>query len=106
MEAFGISFLLVALAEVGDRTQLLGLVLSVKHRKPVAVLLGILLATLANHLTAATGGMYIAELIGPHATHWAIGLGVIAFGLWTLRPAESSNKEGARINSAAASLDR
>jgi putative Ca2+/H+ antiporter (TMEM165/GDT1 family) len=62
----GISFVLVALAEVGDRTQLLGLILSVKHRKPAAVLLGIFVATLANHLAAAAGG-------GAHAAAW-IGL--------------------------------
>ena len=86
MEALLTSVTLVALAEIGDKTQLLALVLAARFRKPVPIVLGILGATLANHALAAwLGAEASAWLAGP----WfraAIALGFIAMGLWTLIP--------------------
>jgi putative Ca2+/H+ antiporter (TMEM165/GDT1 family) len=105
MQAFLISAALVALAEIGDRTQLLGLVLAAKHRKPLAVILGIIAATLANHLAAATFGAYAATWIGPNVTRWIVGLGSIAFALWILRPDQLSAEEERKDYSTNAILD-
>lgn len=86
MDAFLSSTALVALAEIGDKTQLLALVLAVRFRKPLPIVAGILLATLANHALAALLGAAAAGwLEGP----WfgaAVAVGFIAMGLWTLVP--------------------
>jgi putative Ca2+/H+ antiporter (TMEM165/GDT1 family) len=106
MESFGISFILVALVAVGDRTRLLGLILSAERRRRVAVLLGIFVTTLANanHLAAAAGGACAAAWIGPGPTRWIVGLGSIAFGLWILRPDQITDESGRKSYSAGAFL--
>jgi len=86
MEAFLISTGVVALAEIGDKTQLLALVLAAKFRKPVPIILGILVATLANHALAGAAGAWISAAIGPTAMRWILGVSFIAMGLWTLIP--------------------
>lgn len=86
MEAFLVSTGIVALAEIGDKTQLLALVLAAKYRKPVPIILGILVATLANHALAGAAGAWIASLIGPTAMRWVLGLSFIAMAVWTLIP--------------------
>lgn len=86
MEAFLISAGVVALAEIGDKTQLLALVLAAKFRKPVPIILGILVATLANHAMAGAAGAWISAAIGPTAMRWVLGLSFIAMALWTLIP--------------------
>ena len=86
MEAFLISTGVVALAEIGDKTQLLALVLAAKFRKPVPIILGILVATLANHALAGAAGAWISAAIGPTAMRWVLGLSFIAMALWTLIP--------------------
>ncbi|HQD84307.1 MAG TPA: TMEM165/GDT1 family protein, partial [Quisquiliibacterium sp.] len=65
MEAFLISTGIVALAEIGDKTQLLAFILAAKFRRPVPIILGILLATLANHAFAGAVGTWITGLVGP-----------------------------------------
>ena len=70
MEAFLISTGVVALAEIGDKTQLLALVLAARFRKPVPIVLGILVATLANHFLAGAAGAWIASVVGPTAMRW------------------------------------
>jgi len=86
MEAFLISTGVVALAEIGDKTQLLALVLAARFRKPVPIILGILVATLANHAMAGATGAWLASQIGPTALRWTLGLSFVAMAVWTLIP--------------------
>jgi putative Ca2+/H+ antiporter (TMEM165/GDT1 family) len=78
--------MLVALAEMGDRTQLLAIMLASRYRRPVPILLGILAATLANHGLAALAGFYLSDLL--HATwfRYAISLSFVAMAAWALIP--------------------
>lgn len=86
MEALLTSTALVAIAEIGDKTQLLALVLAARYRRPVPVILGILVATLANHaLAALLGASAAAWLDGPWFS-FAVALSFIVMGLWTLIP--------------------
>jgi Ca2+/H+ antiporter, TMEM165/GDT1 family len=86
MEAFLVSTGVVALAEIGDKTQLLALVLAAKFRKPVPIILGILVATLLNHALAGVAGAWISALVGPAVMRWILGLSFIAMAVWTLIP--------------------
>ncbi len=86
MQAFFSSTLLVAAAEVGDKTQLLSFVLAARLRKPWPILAGILAATALNHLLAGTVGVLMAKMLAPEALAWIVGLSFIAFGLWALKP--------------------
>jgi putative Ca2+/H+ antiporter (TMEM165/GDT1 family) len=86
MEAFLVSTGVVALAEIGDKTQLLALVLAAKFRKPVPIILGILAATVVNHGMAGAAGAWIAAVIGPVAMRWLLGVSFIAMAAWTLVP--------------------
>ena len=86
MEAFLVSMGVVALAEVGDKTQLLALILAARFRKPLPIILGILVATLANHALAGAVGVWLASAIGPTAMRWVLGLSFIAMAVWTLIP--------------------
>ena len=88
MEAFLVSTGVVALAEIGDKTQLLALVLAARFRKPVPILLGILVATLANHALAGVAGAWISTVVGPTAMRWILGLSFIGMAVWTLVPDE------------------
>ncbi len=76
----------VALAEIGDKTQLLALILAAKFRKPVPIILGILLATLLNHGFAGALGAWITSVVSPDVLRWVIGVSFIAMGAWTLIP--------------------
>ena len=86
MEAFLVSTGLVALAEMGDKTQLLSLVLAARFRRPWPIVLGILVSTVANHALAAAVGGWLATLVGPHWMRIAIGIGFLAMAAWTLVP--------------------
>ena len=86
MEAFLVSTGLVALAEMGDKTQLLSLVLAARFRRPWPIVLGILVATVANHALAAAVGGWLAHEIGPYWMRIAIGVGFLAMAAWTLVP--------------------
>jgi putative Ca2+/H+ antiporter (TMEM165/GDT1 family) len=86
MEAFLVSTGVVAVAEIGDKTQLLALVLAARYRRPLPVILGILAATLANHALAAWAGGLAAAWIGPAALRWILGLLFIAMAAWCLIP--------------------
>jgi len=97
MEAFLISAGVVALAEIGDKTQLLALVLSVRFRKPVPIVLGILVATLANHALAGVVGSWLAATIGPHMMRWILGVSFIAMAIWTLIPDKYQESEEKRF---------
>ncbi|MDF2446704.1 MAG: hypothetical protein K0S46_1940 [Moraxellaceae bacterium] len=86
MEAFLISTGIVALAEMGDKTQLLSLVLAARFRKPLPIILGILAATLLNHAAAGAVGAWIMQVLGPDIMRWIIGGGFLAMAAWTLVP--------------------
>jgi putative Ca2+/H+ antiporter (TMEM165/GDT1 family) len=80
------SFALVAASEMGDKTQLLAFSLAARFRKPGPILAGILVATLLNHLLAASVGQWVALAIPPKALALGLGITFIVFGLWTLKP--------------------
>src|SRR5579871_6537200 len=86
MEAFLVSISTVGIAEIGDRTQLLSLVLACRYRQPLPITAGILVATLANHSVAAFLGRWIGGTLTPAILDGAVGLSMLAMGLWTLRP--------------------
>jgi Ca2+/H+ antiporter, TMEM165/GDT1 family len=86
MTALWSSFLLVALAEMGDKTQLVALSLASWYRRPWLVMSGILIATLMNHALASAFGAWLGALIPTATLGWILGLGFIAFGIWTLLP--------------------
>lgn len=86
MEAFLLSVGIVALAEIGDKTQLLALVLAAKFRKPWPIVLGILVATLVNHAFAGVVGAWIARTVDPTYMRWILGLSFVAMAAWTLVP--------------------
>ncbi len=86
MEAFLISTGIVALAEIGDKTQLLAFVLAAKFRKPWPIIAGILVATLANHALAGALGAWITSVVGPQTMRWVLGVSFIAMAIWTLIP--------------------
>ncbi|MBK7902392.1 MAG: TMEM165/GDT1 family protein [Proteobacteria bacterium] len=86
MEAFLVSTGVVALAEIGDKTQLLALVLAAKYRKPAPIILGILVATLFNHALAGVAGSWISVTVGPVTMRWILGLSFIAMAAWALVP--------------------
>lgn len=85
-EPFAVSTAVVALAEIGDKTQLLAIVLAAKYRKPVPILLGILAATLLNHAIAAWAGYAVAQWLPGAPFQIAIGLSFMAMAAWALIP--------------------
>ncbi len=88
MEAFLVSTGVVALGEMGDKTQLLAILLAAKFRRPVPIILGILVATLVNHAFAGAVGDWVAKALGPDILRWAIGVSFIAMAIWMLIPDE------------------
>ena len=86
MDAFVVSTALVALAEMGDKTQLLSFVLAAKLKRPWPIIAGIFVATLANHFLAGWAGAWLATLVSPATLKWVIALSFFAFGLWALKP--------------------
>ena len=86
MEAFFVSVAVVAIAEIGDKTQLLALMLAARYRKPLPIILGIFCATLANHAIAALVGAEVAAWVGPHIMRWILGGLFIAMAGWCLIP--------------------
>ena len=86
MEAFLISTGIVALAEIGDKTQLLAFILAARFRKPLPIILGILVATIANHAMAGALGTWITSLLSPESLRWILGISFIAMAVWTLIP--------------------
>jgi putative Ca2+/H+ antiporter (TMEM165/GDT1 family) len=86
MEAFLISTGLVALAEIGDKTQLLAIVLAARFGRPWPILAGILVATLANHGMASAVGAYAGGILEGPWTKWVLGIAFLAFAAWTLIP--------------------
>jgi Ca2+/H+ antiporter, TMEM165/GDT1 family len=86
LEAFLVSTGIVALAEIGDKTQLLSFVLAARFRRPWPICWGILVATAANHALAGAVGTGVVRLLGPDALRWVLGLSFIAMAAWMLKP--------------------
>jgi putative Ca2+/H+ antiporter (TMEM165/GDT1 family) len=86
MDALLVSTLTVALAEIGDKTQLLALLLAARFRKPWPIVAGILVATVLNHAVAAWAGALAAGWLTPAVLRWVVAASFIAIALWTLRP--------------------
>jgi putative Ca2+/H+ antiporter (TMEM165/GDT1 family) len=95
MEALLLSIGLVALAEIGDKTQLLALLLAARWRRPWPIVWGIFVATLVNHALAGAFGSMLAHWAGPQALRWVLGLGFVAMALWVLRPDEAGEPDPA-----------
>jgi len=93
LEAFLVSTGIVALGEMGDKTQLLAMLLAARFRKPLPIVLGILIATLANHALAGAVGQWVAQAIGPQWLRWIIGGSFLAMAVWMLVPDEIDEGE-------------
>jgi putative Ca2+/H+ antiporter (TMEM165/GDT1 family) len=93
MEAFLIATGIVALAEIGDKTQLLAFILAAKFRKPAPIILGILVATLANHAFAGALGSWITSRVAPETMRWILGLSFIGMAVWILIPDQFDEDE-------------
>jgi Ca2+/H+ antiporter, TMEM165/GDT1 family len=93
MEALYISTGVVALAEMGDKTQLLAFILAARFKKPVPIILGILLATIVNHGLAGALGAWITSVISPDTMRWVLGLSFIGMAIWTLIPDKIEEEE-------------
>jgi len=94
VEAFLVSVGLVTLAEIGDKTQLLSLLLAARYRRPVPIIVGILVATAANHALAAALGSWITSAVGPQALRWVLGLSFIAMAAWMAVPDRIDGVDG------------
>jgi Ca2+/H+ antiporter, TMEM165/GDT1 family len=98
MDAFLFSTGIVALAEMGDKTQLLSLVLAARFRKPWPIVLGILVATLANHALAGAVGAWVTGVLGPDVLRWVLGASFLAMAAWMLIPDKLDDDESAKAS--------
>jgi Ca2+/H+ antiporter, TMEM165/GDT1 family len=95
MEAFLVSITTISIAEIGDRTQLLSLLLAARYRRPWPIIAGIFCATLANHAAAGALGMWFGSLLNPKTLEVVVGVSMIAMALWTLKPDKLDENAGA-----------
>ncbi len=93
MEALLVSTGVVALAEIGDKTQLLAFILAARFKKPLPIIAGILCATIVNHGLAGALGAWITSAISPEVLRWVLGLSFIGMAIWTLIPDEIEEEE-------------
>jgi putative Ca2+/H+ antiporter (TMEM165/GDT1 family) len=93
MESLYISTGVVALAEMGDKTQLLAFILAARFKKPLPIVAGILCATLVNHGLAGALGAWITSVVSPEAMRWVLGLSFIGMAVWTLIPDKIEEEE-------------
>lgn len=96
MEAFLISLSAVALAEMGDRTQLLSLLLATRFRRPWPILAGVFVSTLANHAMAGVIGVWIGHQLRPAILDAAVGVSMVGMSLWMLNPDTLDENDGKR----------
>lgn len=94
MYEFLLSTAIVALAEMGDKTQLLALLLAARFRKPTPILLAILLATIVNHGVSAALGQWVTTVLSPDVLIWILAIGFIAMAAWMLVPDELDDESG------------
>jgi putative Ca2+/H+ antiporter (TMEM165/GDT1 family) len=93
MESLFVSTGVVALAEMGDKTQLLAFILAARFKKPLPIVLGILVATLVNHGLAGALGAWITSVLSPEVMRWALGLSFLGMAAWTLIPDKIEEEE-------------
>ena len=93
MEALLVSTGVVALAEIGDKTQLLAFLLAARFKKPVPIILGILVATILNHGLAGAVGAWITHSVSPEILRWVLGASFIGMAIWTMIPDEIEDDE-------------
>jgi putative Ca2+/H+ antiporter (TMEM165/GDT1 family) len=86
VDAFLVTAGVVAVAEIGDKSQFLVLALATKYRRPIPIVGGMLAATLLNHTLAAGAGLWLSALIGPGSVRWILGLSFVGIGIWALLP--------------------
>jgi Ca2+/H+ antiporter, TMEM165/GDT1 family len=86
VEAFLVSTLVVGLAEIGDKTQILSLMLAARFQRPAPIILGILFATLANHAAAGFAGVFFGSLLAGPWMRWVLGLSFLSVAVWALFP--------------------
>ena len=96
MEEFLVSTASVAVGELGDKTQLLSLILASRLRRPVPIIAGVFVATLGNHLLACWFGEWVGNLITPQILRWVLGLSFIAVAIWALIPDKMDDDLDAR----------
>jgi putative Ca2+/H+ antiporter (TMEM165/GDT1 family) len=96
MEAFLISITSIALGELGDKTQILALILATRLQRPVAVILGILVATLASHVIAALLGQWAGSVLNPQILRWILGISFLVLAAWALIPEKGEVEPHAR----------
>jgi putative Ca2+/H+ antiporter (TMEM165/GDT1 family) len=99
MEAFAISTASIAIGELGDKTQLLTLILAARLRKPIPIIAGIFVATLVNHLGACLVGEWASELIRPQILRWVLGISFLAVAAWALIPDKLDEDEDIKTRS-------
>lgn len=97
MEAFLVSTGVVALAEIGDKTQLLAFLLAARYKKPWTIILAILLATIANHALAGLLGTWLTTLLPPDVLRWVLGISFILMAGWILIPDKLDGTEAVSI---------
>ncbi len=93
MEALFVSTGVVALAEVGDKTQLLAFILAARFKKPLPIIAGILCATIVNHGLAGALGAWITAAVSPELLRWILGASFIGMAIWTLIPDKIEEEE-------------
>ncbi len=93
LESLLISTGVVALAEIGDKTQLLAFILAARFKKPLSIIAGILVATLFNHGLAGALGAWITAMVDPSILRWVLGVSFIAMAVWTLIPDKIEEEE-------------
>ncbi|MFM8480926.1 MAG: TMEM165/GDT1 family protein [Gammaproteobacteria bacterium] len=93
MESLFVSTGVVALAEIGDKTQLLAFILAARFKRPLPIILGILVATLVNHGIAGALGAWITATVSPDILRWVLGLSFIGMAIWTLIPDKIEDEE-------------
>lgn len=93
MESLLVSTGVVALAEMGDKTQLLAFILAARFKKPLPIILGIFVATVINHGLAGALGVWITTHINPEILRWILGISFIAMAIWTLIPDKIEEEE-------------
>ena len=93
MEALFISTGVVALAEIGDKTQLLAFILAARFKRPLPIVAGLLVATLVNHGLAGALGAWITSVVSPEVLRWVLGLSFFGMAVWTLIPDKIEDEE-------------
>lgn len=93
MESLLVSTGVVALAEIGDKTQLLAFILAARFKKPVPIILGILAATIVNHGLAGALGAWITATVSPDILRWVLGISFIGMAIWTMIPDKIEEEE-------------